>query len=105
MKISFKKQPRTTGLAGIGNSYQTTDIKVNKKIIGYIYPPTWRSKDNNWKINIAVEGCTKDDSNCSWRWVNLKYKPENESDGRIWIKKHLEKVLNDNDLELHYFED
>jgi len=105
MRISFKKQPRETGLANAANPWPTTDIKVNKKIVGHIKPPTWMSDNKRWEINISIEGSEPNNPNCSWRWISPKYKPDNESEGREWVKKHLENFLTKNNLQLHYFDD
>ena len=41
--ISFKKESKETGLRAVGNSYQSTIIKVNKKQVGIISAPNWQT--------------------------------------------------------------
>jgi hypothetical protein len=104
MRLSFKKNKRETGRVGIGYPYPSTDIKVDRKVVGHIIPPTWQTKNNTWSIQIAVE---KDDihsdgnANCPWRWVFLKLEFDEEKDAREYLKNHTEGLFS---LPLHYFD-
>jgi hypothetical protein len=96
MGLTFKKQPKETGLMGIGYPYSNVDIKWNKKIIGYIYAPTWKTKDNKWgvrfsvkKIDIMEDG----NPNCVWRWVHLIQKFDSEELARHFIKEHINQIF------------
>jgi hypothetical protein len=92
MKFTFKKQPRETGLASVGNPYPDTDIKLNKKIVGQIVAPNWASKDGLWYIRLTrkKEG--------GWLWVQIKQKFESEPEAREWLQTNAEKVIA---LDLH----
>lgn len=102
LKFTFKKQPAETGLRAVGNPYQSTDIKVNKKIVGHIAAPNWRSKDYVWKIRFAVKREPTSDNPCRFKRISFKKTFDEESDARQWIKDHAEGL---SDLDLYYFED
>lgn len=87
--ISFKKQPRSTGLASIGES-QRSDIKVNMKCVGMITGPSWRDTDNSFKVRLMVKD--GDQENVDWKWITMKVKFENDKAARLWVKQHLESV-------------
>jgi len=89
MKLSFKKQPKETGLATVGNPYQSVDIKADKKLVGTIYAPNWRTKDNLWSIGFMVIDTEK---HSGWKWVTLKFKGETEQECRDWLKENWEEI-------------
>lgn len=43
--FAFKKQPRETGLASVGNPHKCVDIKIKGKVCGLISAPSWM-RDN-----------------------------------------------------------
>lgn len=96
IKLSFKKQAKETGLSGVGNPYPATDIKVNKRICGYISPPNWTTKDNLWCIKFAVN------TESSWGWRVSKRRFESEPEAREYLKNNLQ-ILEK--LDLFYFDD
>jgi hypothetical protein len=92
MGITFKKQPKETGLHSIGYPYPNVDIKLDKKTMGYISAPTWQTK-NVWNIYLSVKKSEPDDnSNCDWKWVTVKKDFENEIEAREFIKGHIEEI-------------
>lgn len=102
--ISFKKQPKETGLRRIASPYPHVDIKVNKKKCGNISPPNWSSVDNNWRIQICVKKPEPDNNpNCDWKWMMVKKDFDNEKEARQWCKDNLQSAVEG--YELHYFED
>ncbi len=87
-KFTFKKQPRETGLAAVGNPNQATDIKHNGKIVGYIAGPNWMSKSSDWIVRIMViEGLE------SWSWKTLKKKFEEEPDARKYLNENAARIV------------
>lgn len=93
MKLSFKKQPRETGLSAIGYPNSNTLIKVDNKIVGEIFAPTWHSKDDLWHIYFMIKKIEPDDNaNCDWKWIFLKKGFETEVEGRNFIKENLDKI-------------
>lgn len=103
--ISFKKHPRETGLASVGNSRQSVDIKVNKKVCGMINAPNWQTKDNKWSISIILkkEIDIITDTNCDWVWVNVKIRFDTEEEARQYVKDNLENIAKVRTL--HFLED
>lgn len=65
-KFTFKKEPRETGLAGVGNPNPDTRIKHNKKVVGCITGPNWMSKDNKWTVRFQVD---EKEEGKGWRWA------------------------------------
>lgn len=99
LKFSFKKEPRETGLAAVGNPYPNTQIKLDKQQVGYISAPTWQTKDRMWGVHFAVEK----DGGCGWHWIHVKRRFDSEPESREWIKQNAEKVQKQ--FTLHKFED
>ena len=102
MKITFKKQPRATGLSAVGRPYPNVDVKVDKKEVGYILAPTFSSVDGKLGIQIAVE--VRKHENCSWSWTMCQQRFDNEEKAREGAKLFIEQIVKSG-LELHYFED
>lgn len=48
--ITFKKQPKETGLRAVGQGPQAYDIRVNGKAVGTVYPVGggWRAPLSGW---------------------------------------------------------
>lgn len=101
MKFTFKKHPRTTGLAAIGYIHQSVDIKLQKKVVGEISAPDWQTKDNKWTVRLTVEGSHPSNTNCPWRWVNIRSRFDTEEAARDFVKVHLEKILEAHQFTLH----
>lgn len=102
-KFTFKKEPQTTGLAGVGNPYPNTAIKHKKKEVGVIYAPTWQTKDDKWSISLMVlKKEDEEQGNCEWNWISLKARFDSEPEAREFLKEHVEGVLAKG---LHHAED
>ena len=97
MKFTFRKEKPETGLANVGNPYPDTEIKVNKKVVGSIVPPSWRSSDNKWRIRLAVK---KGDS---WVWTKILVPFDDEPAARKWLNDHAAQI--EKEFSLHSFED
>jgi len=96
-KFTFKKEPRQTGLAGVGNPYPDTAIRHNKKVVGYIIAPSWMVKDNKWGIRLAF-----DEPNGKWGWRIVKERFDSEPAARAWLNERVEKLVTTG---FHYFEE
>lgn len=92
-KFTFKKEPKETGLASVGNPYQAVAIKHNKQVVGMIYPPSWFSDDRKWSISFMVKKEIKKEENCSWGWVRLKAKFGNEQLAREFVTAKASSIL------------
>jgi len=100
MKITFKRQPKETGLSAIAYPWPNVDLKIRGKVFGYIGAPNWNCASNSatkWTIHIAVikfsfggkdEKYDDNNPNCSWMWVNIKPQFDSEEDARTWITKN-----------------
>jgi len=96
VKFTFKKQPKETGLASVGNPWQNVDIKHNKKIVGTIYAPNWMSKDGKWRVSVMVET-----ESGKWEWRTFKVRFDDEQSARKWVQEHAEALVN---MKLHHEE-
>lgn len=88
MKFSFKKEPRETGLASVGNPHPSTVIKLEKKQVGTIIAPNWQTEDGLWGVNLMI----KNDSSLGWKWMRLKKRFESEPEARTYLKNNFERI-------------
>ena len=102
-KFTFKKQPRETGLRAVGTPYPNVDIKMDKKIVGYISAPNWTSKKHCWKVRFSVDTESTKESPCPWRWYTLAKKFDSEDSARQWLKENASGIVEK--LSLYSFDD
>lgn len=82
MKLSFKKEPKATGLAHVANPYAGVEIKGDEKRVGTINPPF----RNEWKWSVSF--MIKDSEHrLGWRHVNLKWRGDTEEEARDFVKR------------------
>lgn len=94
IKLSFRKEPRETGLAGVVNPVPPTQIKVDGKIIGSIIPPSYRDPEYLWKVSFMVMKSEPDGNpNCDWKHIYLKKKFSEESEAREHIKQIIDEIM------------
>lgn len=86
LSISFKKNPASPGLAGVGEA-QSTKIKADKIYIGDIVGPSWRERGQGWRVSLAIV----DDSKAGWRWFTVKETFATEELARDWVRGNLGK--------------
>lgn len=91
--VSFKKNPGATGLAAIMARESTTNIKINKRYVGEICPPTRYSEEDGWHVQFQVlTPEPKDNASKSWEWVKMKARFPSEPEAREAIKKHIHNI-------------
>lgn len=105
MKFTFKKEKKETGLTSVGYPYPRTQIKESKQIIGYIDPPNWQTKDNLWRIRIAIEKEPTKEQPAPFRWIQFKATFPTEPEAREWVKEYLDKIMYNGKWKLHHFKD
>ena len=89
MKLTFKKEKGSTGLAAIGEA-SVTSIKFKKKVFGRIHGPSWCSKDSLWRITI----CNKDSKKTSlFRYATLTRKGSDEAECRVIAQEVIPKLV------------
>ena len=102
MKLTFKKQPKAKGLAGVGYPYQSTDMKLDGKVFGHISAPDWRT-ETVWKVRIAVKKSEPDDNpNCDWKWATFVKDFESDVDAREFIQSNISQIVEKHNL--HFFD-
>lgn len=65
------------------------EIKYNRLLIGYIYPPTWQSIHRHWKIRLRPVPKEGEKS----KLVNISKPFKNLDEAKEYIKKHQTKIL------------
>jgi len=101
MKLSFRKDPPTTGLAGVGHPHPSTQIKGDKLCVGIINAPYWATKDSKWGIQLAVKSDKPE--NCDWAWIFFKQRFDTEPEARQWLKDRWDSICKK--YSIHQFED
>jgi|GEM_PF-4184558 len=92
-KLTFKKQPRETGLRAVGYSSQSIDVKLNKKTFGTINAPNWQTADNLYGVSIMVmktAEITDSNSNCDWKRINFRARFADPEQAKIWFQEHID---------------
>jgi hypothetical protein len=98
-KLTFKREPRDTGLAAVANPTPNVQIKLKKKQVGELASPNWRTKDNLWRVRFVVKDSTQ---KAGWKWITLTVRFKDEDEGRAWVTKNTEQIVNT--LNLHQLE-
>lgn len=90
MKLSFKKQPKETGLRSVGNPYPYVEIKGDKKKVGWIHPKSWQVDQ------YSVWFYVKDGS--GFKNVQLTFRCDTEQEAREFIKAKWARIQEKFDL-------
>lgn len=93
MRLTFRKQPRTTASSWQGK--RDTDIKLDGRIVGLINAPSRMGK--GWSAQVAVKS---NKSKCGWEWMTT-VPFDNEDELRAFVKRTLVSIVEE--IELHYF--
>jgi len=88
VKPTFKKHPRSLGLAGIGEA-TFIDIKVKKKVVGSMHSS--RNWGDPWRIGFKVYQPEGVELNCPWCWFFVKNTATDEAQARAWVIEHYNK--------------
>ena len=101
MKFTFKKHKRETGLRAVGYPYQSSDIKLDGKVVGTITAPSWQVTDGLWRIRLTVKRVPTPDALCEWEWIQLKFRGKDEAGCQKFILDNVETLVK---LNLHTIE-
>lgn len=95
IKFTFKKQSRSTGLAGIGEGSPNTDIKLCGVEIGMIFinDGAFNSDGKGWGVRVEGNNPNYPQENCPWKWVQFKPRFATESEARQWVQAHAEGIF------------
>ena len=88
--ISFKKEPRETGLRSVGYPYQNVNIKVNKRKCGWIQAPSW--SHSGWSVRVAVQSDATRESPCDFKWRQASTSFATEQEAREWVNSYLKSI-------------
>ena len=89
VSVTFKKIPKSAGLAGVCES-SLVDIKINKQIIGYMTRGGWQAKDYLWHIHFQIKS---KDSKCGWKNVSLREAFKEEAEARAKCKEYFPTII------------
>jgi hypothetical protein len=93
MKFTFKREKKETGLNGVGYPYQSSDIKLDGKIVGSISAPSWQTKDGLWRVMFTVKKEATTSEPCAWRWITLKFRGKDDEECRKFILDNAETLI------------
>lgn len=91
-KLTFKRGPKPTGIAAVGDPYASVDIKLNGQEVGSIHPPNWQSTEHLWRVWVRVADTASDRSN-AWKNVCFKAKFASEQEARDWVIQHSAEII------------
>lgn len=95
-RLSFRIVPREGRYRAF--EQERTDIKLNGKVVGYLSGPDHYRAYNDWRIRFMI----KDPAEKSgFKWITLAHRSISEADGRAFIKRVWEKILEKYDLFWH----
>lgn len=93
--ISFKKEPRPTGLMSVG-WFQSSDILVNKKDCGTVTGPSIRMNGTRIQLMVYKNDIMEDGNpNCKWMNISIKH-PNNFKDhdeARNFVRENLKEIV------------
>jgi hypothetical protein len=94
VNITFKREPRNTGLYAVGHPYTGSDIKFNGKVVGKIHAPDYTTKDNKWSVGFMVKKTEIDSNpNVDWKWIFFKTRFDSDELAREFVNKNIGVVL------------
>lgn len=89
-KFTFKREPRETGLAAIAHPHANVQVKLDKKVVGYIAGPNRFSSNKGWQLNLMVED---EKSSCGWVWIRMARQDETEEEARAWAQRQAANIV------------
>jgi hypothetical protein len=92
-RFTFKKEPRETGLRAVGHPYQGVNIKLAGKNVGFIYPPSWNSKRDEWKVSLMIRREPTAEWASDFTWANVKTLFKTEQEARDYLQANFEKIV------------
>ncbi len=90
--FTFKKMIHTGRYKGFEKDF--TDIKLKRKIVGYIREVEFRK----YKISFAVKKEPTKEDPAPFRWVRLVIQFKTEKEAREFLKERAEDIINKYDL-------
>jgi hypothetical protein len=93
MKFTFKRHKKETGLRGVGYPNQSSDIKLDGKIVGTIAAPNWQTTDNLWCVRLTIKKDATSEEPCAWKWITLKFRGKDEAECQKFILDNSETLI------------
>jgi hypothetical protein len=102
-KLTFKKQPRETGLAAVGAGTPSIDILLDGKEVGVIdfndsvSVEKWHpERANKIMVRFIVPASKKalaGNPNCPWVWTRIMQEFADGNQAKAWVREHSEWVI------------
>lgn len=95
-KLTFKRGPKPTGLYAVGNPYTSTDIKLNKVVVGFIAPPSSGAslrQEPNWRVWTKRRKEVTRESPCPFTNVCFTAKFDSEQAARDWVTRNAAQII------------
>ena len=91
--ITFKKQPRHTGLRAVGQGPQPFDIRVDGEVVGTVYPlgGDWRTPLSGWYF-VVPENIGRNLPYANTCQTPCDRETETKAQAKAYILKHLRKA-------------
>lgn len=88
--LSFKKEPRETGLASVSHPYPDTIIKLAGREVGRISGPrpTSLGGSPDWRIHIMIKHQPTEADPAPFKSLAFKATFASEPEARIWLQRH-----------------
>lgn len=91
MKLSFKKVPRSSGLAGMGEA-DSCEILADKCVVGSISGGHWRSTDSKYRVMFKVAREKTQEDPCAFKWIVMKSVFDTMDAAKIAIRQSWSKI-------------
>lgn len=91
-KVTFKKEPKETGLAAVGRPYQASYCKIKGKGFGTLDPPSIRGA-HVWTVRVMIMKPEPDGNpNCDWKWLTFKRTHNSDEQARVWLQENIDRI-------------
>lgn len=109
MKITFKREAKARGLAGVGYPHPNVIVKVDGRQCGIIHAPTWNDIGEVWTVTLFVvkKNILEDgNENCPWRSYTFSKRCLTEDEAREFVLRVTDVNTSDflKSFTLHLFE-
>jgi len=101
-KITFKNYPKATGLSSVGSPQQSIDCKIKKNVFGAILAPSYKTKDNKWRVSIMVDE-KKPGRDDTWKWLTFSKTFDDSEEAKVWLRANIDSIIEK--YPLHFIND
>ena len=94
VKFTFKNEPRSTGLASVGEGTPSIHVKYAGVEVGYIhFNDHWHSKrDMGIRISIMIPRTPTPDCSCPWKWAYITHSFTSGDEAKAYLNDNFERI-------------